>query len=255
MTSSETKTESKSSMSTHVPEARTAQAGDGETLLPERLPGMPLWAVFGLLMLAGWMGILHINRWHFGPPVFFLWTGWLAVLLTARFLWQAGMSAAFDTGVDDDGDFWQPVGKHDELQREKQSLLKAIKEMEFDHQMGKTSAEDFRELTRFYRARAIEVIKALEHSDSGKAELTVAERIEQEVSARLAVESKTKAKPIKTSKGKAAKGKKTAKPDRSPDKSPDRSTDADTTAAEADSTAEATESAAVDSKAEAEVKQ
>jgi hypothetical protein len=49
-----------------------------------------------------------------------------------------------------------------ELEREKAALLKALKELEFDHQMGKVSDRDFAEIGQQYRARAIRVMRQLE---------------------------------------------------------------------------------------------
>jgi ribosomal protein L40E len=49
-----------------------------------------------------------------------------------------------------------------ELEREKQSLLKAIKELEFDHEMGKVSQKDFEDIGALYRARAIGVLRRLD---------------------------------------------------------------------------------------------
>jgi hypothetical protein len=53
-----------------------------------------------------------------------------------------------------------------ELEREKQSLLKALKELDFDHQMGKVSDKDFADISATYRARAIRVMRQLD--DAGR---------------------------------------------------------------------------------------
>jgi len=49
-----------------------------------------------------------------------------------------------------------------ELRDEKRRLLRAIKELEFDHGMGKLSQADFDAVIHTYRLRAIEVMRALE---------------------------------------------------------------------------------------------
>ncbi len=49
-----------------------------------------------------------------------------------------------------------------ELEREKQLLLKALKELEFDHEMRKVSDGDFTEISGAYRARAIRVMRLLD---------------------------------------------------------------------------------------------
>ncbi|MGZ3441147.1 MAG: zinc ribbon domain-containing protein [Polyangia bacterium] len=53
-----------------------------------------------------------------------------------------------------------------ELERETQSLLKALKELDFDHQMGKVSDKDFADIGATYRARAIRVMRQLD--DAGR---------------------------------------------------------------------------------------
>lgn len=54
-----------------------------------------------------------------------------------------------------------------ELERDKQALLKALKELEFDHQMGKVSDADFADLGANYRARAVRVMRQLDLADAG----------------------------------------------------------------------------------------
>lgn len=49
-----------------------------------------------------------------------------------------------------------------ELREEKFRLLRAIKELEFDHGMGKLSTADFEAVIGTYRLRAIEVMRALD---------------------------------------------------------------------------------------------
>jgi hypothetical protein len=49
-----------------------------------------------------------------------------------------------------------------ELEREKTALLKALKELEFDHEMGKVSDADYQEIGGNYRARAVRVMRQLD---------------------------------------------------------------------------------------------
>ncbi|WAS92223.1 zinc ribbon domain-containing protein [Nannocystis punicea] len=49
-----------------------------------------------------------------------------------------------------------------ELREEKRRLLRAIKELEFDHGMGKLSTADFEAVIGTYRVRAIEVMRTLD---------------------------------------------------------------------------------------------
>jgi hypothetical protein len=77
-----------------------------------------------------------------------------------------------------------PQSARDELEREKRTLLKSIKEAEFDAQMGKLSKRDYDDMVRNYRLRAIEVIKLL---DAGGA--STRDDILREVRARAEVEA------------------------------------------------------------------
>lgn len=57
-------------------------------------------------------------------------------------------------------------GSKAELREEKQRVLRAIKELEFDHAMGKLSDADFKQVGDAYRVRAIEVMRALDEGDN-----------------------------------------------------------------------------------------
>lgn len=212
------------SSETQTDSAESAESEHRETGANRGRKAAATWVPIGMGVALGWLVILHVNRWELDAPVVFLWAGWLAILLTGRYLWRAGMTAALDTtdaGFGDQ-DFWRPVGRRDELLRQKRSLLKAIKEIEFDHQMGKMSDQDAADLSSLYRRRAIEIIKVLGDGDgSAGKDLSVADEIEREVKARLELAGTqlTKAKgaagesqaqaPSKT-KSKAKKAKKKA---------------------------------------------
>jgi hypothetical protein len=84
------------------------------------------------------------------------------------------------------------MGKLEELEHQKRALFKAIKEVEFDQQMGKQSEADARAMIAVYRAAAIEVIKAIESGGKVVAGLTAREQIEQEVRARLQLAGQSK---------------------------------------------------------------
>lgn len=72
-----------------------------------------------------------------------------------------------------------------ELRDEKRRLLRAIKELEFDHGMGKLSQLDFDAVMKTYRLRAIEVMRALEGGQTVHPEL-----------AKLLAEREGKAEPV-----------------------------------------------------------
>ena len=140
------------------------------------------------MVLGGWVFIIWQNRFHVTPPVVIIWLSWLAIVAMVFNLWRTGAVAVAHNEEDDGDASWgMPTGARGELEREKKTLLKAIREAEFDHQMGKLSKADVDGMVRTYRARAIEVIKEIDHLDGGSAG-TVREQIQREVRARLAVE-------------------------------------------------------------------
>lgn len=75
------------------------------------------------------------------------------------------------------------------LEREKALVLRSIKELEFDHAMGKVSDRDFQEMAGRLRARAIDLIKRLDADAGGYRDV-----IERELARRM----KTGSDPILT---------------------------------------------------------
>ena len=142
-------------------------------------------------LVIGWLFILWQNKFYISPPAVFVCLAYLAVVSTVYALWRTGVVVVADDEAGGDSTWGRSLGARGELEREKKTLLKAIKEAEFDREMGKLSKADAEEMIAIYRARAIEVIKELDHIESGSAG-TVREQIEREVKARLEIESKTK---------------------------------------------------------------
>src|SRR5574338_673324 len=138
--------------------------------------------ITGATRLFGWLFILWQNKFRTSVPVVIICLGYLAVVATVANLWRVGAAAV--APEDNSPDAWsRPIGARGELEKEKKTLLKAIKEAEFDHEMGKLSKADADDLIRTYRARAIEVIKEIDRLDAGQAGST-REKIEREVQAR-----------------------------------------------------------------------
>lgn len=152
--------------------------------------GLPLppWAMAALLLPPGWVFVLIQQRWHLTASAVMLMICWSTVVGIGYFAIRTALSAA---SADDDVWFTVP-GRRDDLEREKRSLLKAIKEIEFDHDTGKLSDADAKALTASYRARAIEVLKAIEALDGAPKEMSVREQILAEARARAALDKKGK---------------------------------------------------------------
>ena len=142
------------------------------------------------ILIFGWMFILWANRFRFSAPTIFVCLGFLAIELAVYNLFRTGAQMAADED-ESDSTWGRPLGAKGELEREKKTLLKAIKEAEFDREMGKLSKVDADEMIGLYRARAIEVIKELDRLGATSVG-TVREQIEREVKARLELEQRTK---------------------------------------------------------------
>jgi hypothetical protein len=153
-------------------------------------------------IVIGWMFILLMNHFHVTPSVVFACLAYFAVIAAIYTLYRTGATAVAVTN-DDDASWGRPIGELSELEREKRTLLRAIKEAEFDHEMGKLSKGDADAMIAVYRARAIEVIKEIDvqNSTSGKPG-SVRDRILREARARLLVEQKAEASPAKKKKDK-----------------------------------------------------
>lgn len=143
-----------------------------------------------LVWILGTVFILWANNFHVTASVIILVLGFLAVELAVINLFKTGVKAVAEDQEADDSTWGRPLGEQAELEREKKALLKAIKEAEFDREMGKLSKQDADEMIGLYRARAIEVIKEIDRLSGGAG--TIRDQIEREVKARLELEAKAK---------------------------------------------------------------
>lgn len=166
---------------------------------------IPSWAIVLALIPPGWVLILQINHWRVDPPVVFLFFAWASIVGVGAFLTRAAMAFG-DAGPSANApmELSPTEARRDELVREKRALLKAVKEIEFERDMGKISPPDADHIIGFYRSRAITVLKQLDALADGPgasgqdlAAAPVRDRIEREVKARLALAPKRpkKSKP------------------------------------------------------------
>jgi hypothetical protein len=95
------------------------------------------------------------------------------------------------------GETRQPemVGSHTRaaLEREKNLLLRSIKELEFDHAMGKVGEADFQEMSVRLRSRAVRLLQELDSASSGYRDLIERELARRLVKAGGGAEGSTKA--------------------------------------------------------------
>ncbi len=89
----------------------------------------------------------------------------MTVFLGALMVIVAGLYVAapfFRRDADADAPLSEPVAPAELLDRQKREAYAAIKEAEFDRQMGKLSDADFETLTEKYRLQALAAISGLE---------------------------------------------------------------------------------------------
>ncbi len=133
-----------------------------------------------------------------GPPLVMTGLGGLTLVLTAYALWRVVDPLTRDEVRAAPGKR-APARLHErELEREKQAVLKAIKEIELDYQMKKIGETDYREMVERYRARALRVMRELAAGDDYRA------LIERELKGRLAAIRATTAAAVSASSAAAA---------------------------------------------------
>ena len=96
----------------------------------------------------------------FLPSAFIVLSGG-AHLFAISFVW-ASLRALF--GGSDEGLVHESpaMRKRSELLAEKDAVLKSLKDLEFERDVGKLSDEDFKRLERDFRARARQILKQLD---------------------------------------------------------------------------------------------
>jgi hypothetical protein len=118
-----------------------------------------LWGAIGAVVVLAYG--LAIERMRFGPPLVMLALGGMTLAFTAAALWRMiDPLTRADGGTP--GANVQSRGALRELEREKQLVLKAIKEIELDYQMRKVSERDYRGMVERYRHRAMRLISELD---------------------------------------------------------------------------------------------
>lgn len=160
----------------------TAASTESKDALPQTGRGkrrrVPILAVaaIGAAAAVGYGAlVLHMRA---GPPLVMLGLGGLTLVLGAAALWR--VIDPLTRGELSTDSVQRAPHRLRELEREKQAVLKAIKEIELDFQMRKISEPDYREMVERYRARALRVLGDLAAGDDYRA------LIERELKDRLA---------------------------------------------------------------------
>lgn len=145
--------------------------------------------IYPAIVLVAAATVTALGAWWGGRGSLpFLALSTLALGWVLWLLYRAAQALTNEAGVVEAG---AATGKRrKELEREKMALLKALKELDFDHEMGKVSEKDFNEISTTYRARAIRVMRQLD--EAGRDYETM---IERDLAARKTQKPSEAAKP------------------------------------------------------------
>jgi zinc-ribbon domain len=156
---------------------------DREASAPTEKPRkrLPLWILaLGGAVAAGGYALL-VEKMRFGPPLVMFALGGMTLALCGAALVRMIDPLTSSTGGG--GPATARGGRRArELEREKQLVLKAIKEVELDYQMRKIAERDYRDMVERYRTRAMRLMSELEAGDDFRA------LIEKELAMRLKLE-------------------------------------------------------------------
>jgi hypothetical protein len=156
-------------------------AGDA-TPSRRRVPALALGAAGAVITVAYGIVAMHMRM---GPPLVMMGLGGMTLVLSGVALWRVLDPLSRDEIVGPAAP--RSSGRLRELEREKQLVLKAIKEIELDYQMRKIAEADYKDMVERYRTRALRVMSELEAGDNFKP------LIERELRDRLAMaEASTK---------------------------------------------------------------
>jgi hypothetical protein len=154
------------------------EAGEAAPAAPRRRARLWIVALTGAVLgIAFGVGV---ERMFMGPPLVMVGLGGMTLALSGLALWRV-----IDPLTRPEAQLGRAVqgrGRARELEREKQLVLKAIKEIELDYQMRKIADGDYREMIERYRTRAMRLIGEIDAGDNFR------ELIERELKDRLAVE-------------------------------------------------------------------
>mgnify|MGYP001598709006 CR=1 FL=1 len=134
--------------------------------MPRDTGGLQAWHVYLLASLAGATAAVIVSR-HTSPPALILLSAAIiAAGAVATALHYALVGFFGGRGTREAAALSESVREH--LEREKRLVLRSIKELEFDHEMGKVSHEDFAEIGARLREHALQLLKDLERDEHAR---------------------------------------------------------------------------------------
>ncbi len=141
----------------------------------KKIPGLAYGAAGAIAAVA--YGVTGAKL-HFGPPLVMMGLGGVALAMCGLGLWRILDPLLRPDAASAEGP--RAPSRLKDLDREKQLVLKAIREIELDYQMRKVAEADYKEMTHRYRARAMRLLREIDAGDDYRA------LIEQELKTRLA---------------------------------------------------------------------
>jgi hypothetical protein len=101
------------------------------------------------------------------------------VLIAAAALWFVFRPLFVDRGTLEAAS--RREGRRRELIEERERILETIRELDFDHRMGKVEEADYTEARGRYEAQAIEVMKAIDRTNGRPDQADVEKQVEAEI--------------------------------------------------------------------------
>jgi hypothetical protein len=111
-------------------------------------------------MLTAWAFVLAWGFYGFGPALIALAAG--ALLNGITLLWGSVQSLTGETALTLEEAL--TLGAPSAEEEQKRSLLRALKDLEYERSVGKITPEDYQELSSRYRAEAIRLMQDLDQS-------------------------------------------------------------------------------------------
>lgn len=126
-------------------------------------PGLRPWQLFLLAGMLAATGVVLVSTGQTLPGIIVL----SITVVVSSFVAVAGYRSLSPLVTPEAAHESVPVGGRARaaLEREKALVLRTIKELEFDHAMGKTATADFEEMRDRLRLRAVGLIRQLDGSD------------------------------------------------------------------------------------------
>lgn len=101
------------------------------------------------------------------------------VLVAAAVLWLVFGPLFADRGTVEKAT--RREGRRRELIEERERVLESIRELDFDHRMGKVEEADYQEARGRYEAQAIEVMKAIDRTNGRPGQVDIEKQVEAEI--------------------------------------------------------------------------